>query len=168
MAIRSTAFERMRPFTVCSATRMCGYCVLIGAQKNGLRRLRAGLERLVRPADAPGSRPAECRVSDFSGTRSAARRVPPLWHREARTVGFPADNPDFTKRFAFYVGRRCRQASGTAFTGVLIKNEIVISMDGKGAWRDNVFVERFWRSISSPIHRPLPRLLQQPPTTHGA
>src|SRR6202030_3078381 len=39
------------------------------------------------------------------------------------------------------------QFSGMAFTSVLIKNEIVISMDGKGAWRDNVFVERFWRSI---------------------
>ena len=39
------------------------------------------------------------------------------------------------------------QFSGTAFTGVLIKNEIAISMDGKGAWRDNVFVERFWRSV---------------------
>ena len=39
------------------------------------------------------------------------------------------------------------QFSGTAFTGVLIKNEISISMDGKGAWRDNVLVERFWRSI---------------------
>ena len=24
---------------------------------------------------------------------------------------------------------------------------IAISMDGKGAWRDNVFVERFWRSL---------------------
>ena len=33
------------------------------------------------------------------------------------------------------------------FTGVLLKNEIAISMDGKGAWRDNVFVERLWRSI---------------------
>ena len=39
------------------------------------------------------------------------------------------------------------QFSGTAFTGVLIRNEISISMDGKGAWRDNVFVERFWRSV---------------------
>jgi len=39
------------------------------------------------------------------------------------------------------------QFSGTAFTGVLIRNEIAISMDGKGAWRDNVFVERFWRSV---------------------
>jgi putative transposase len=34
-----------------------------------------------------------------------------------------------------------------AFTGVLAKNEIRISMDGKGAWRDNVFVERLWRSV---------------------
>ena len=34
-----------------------------------------------------------------------------------------------------------------AFTGVLIKNAIAISMDGKGAWRDNVFVERLWRSV---------------------
>jgi transposase InsO family protein len=30
---------------------------------------------------------------------------------------------------------------------VLKKAEIQISMDGRGAWRDNVFVERLWRSI---------------------
>jgi putative transposase len=34
-----------------------------------------------------------------------------------------------------------------AFAGVLGKNDIRISMDGKGAWRDNVFVERLWRSV---------------------
>ena len=39
------------------------------------------------------------------------------------------------------------QFTGAAFTGVLIKNVIAISMDGKGAWRDNVFVERLWRSV---------------------
>jgi putative transposase len=33
------------------------------------------------------------------------------------------------------------------FTGVLNKAGIAISMDGKGSWRDNVFVERLWRSI---------------------
>ena len=33
------------------------------------------------------------------------------------------------------------------FTAVLIKAAIAISMDGKGAWRDNVFVERLWRTI---------------------
>ena len=31
------------------------------------------------------------------------------------------------------------------FTGLLIDTGITISMDGKGAWRDNVFVERLWR-----------------------
>jgi len=39
------------------------------------------------------------------------------------------------------------QFTGAAFTGVLTRNGIAISMDGKGAWRDNVFVERLWRSV---------------------
>ena len=34
-----------------------------------------------------------------------------------------------------------------AFTDVLHKSDIKISMDGKGAWRDNVFVERLWRTV---------------------
>jgi putative transposase len=34
-----------------------------------------------------------------------------------------------------------------AFTDVLRKHEIKISMDGKGAWRDNVFIERLWRTV---------------------
>src|SRR3984893_13260841 len=39
------------------------------------------------------------------------------------------------------------QFTGSAFTGMLASNGIAISMDGKGARRDNVFVERLWRSI---------------------
>src|SRR3954467_12192392 len=39
------------------------------------------------------------------------------------------------------------QFTGGVFTGVLTRNGIAISMDGKGAWRDNVFVERLWRSV---------------------
>src|SRR3974390_1799613 len=39
------------------------------------------------------------------------------------------------------------QFTGAAFTGVLANNGIAISMDGKGAWRDNVFVERLWRTV---------------------
>ena len=42
---------------------------------------------------------------------------------------------------------RARSSPGAAFTGVLANNGIAISMDGKGAWRDNVFVERLWRSV---------------------
>ena len=39
------------------------------------------------------------------------------------------------------------QFTSAAFTGLLIDNGIQISMDGKGSWRDNVFVERLWRSV---------------------
>jgi len=39
------------------------------------------------------------------------------------------------------------QFTGTIFTSALANNSIAISMDGKGAWRDNVFVERLWRSV---------------------
>jgi len=33
------------------------------------------------------------------------------------------------------------------FTNVLKENGIKISMDGKGRWRDNVFIKRLWRSL---------------------
>ena len=39
------------------------------------------------------------------------------------------------------------QFTSTIFTGLLLENAIAISMDGRGAWRDNVFVERLWRSV---------------------
>jgi putative transposase len=39
------------------------------------------------------------------------------------------------------------QFTSEAFTGRLKKEGIRISMDGKGRWRDNVFVERIWKSI---------------------
>ena len=37
-----------------------------------------------------------------------------------------------------------------AFTGLLRDNGIAISMDGKGSWKDNVFVERLWKSVKCP------------------
>jgi putative transposase len=39
------------------------------------------------------------------------------------------------------------QFTSAEFIKVLASREIKISMDGKGAWRDNVFVERLWRTI---------------------
>jgi putative transposase len=71
------------------------------------------------------------------------------------------------------------QFTVAAFTGVLIESGIAISMDGKGAWRDNVFVEQLWRSVKyeevylraydtaseARVHRALPRLLQSCITT---
>jgi putative transposase len=39
------------------------------------------------------------------------------------------------------------QFTSQDFTSVLLRDGIAISMDGKGSWRDNVFVERLWRTI---------------------
>lgn len=39
------------------------------------------------------------------------------------------------------------QFTSHAFISVLHREEIAISMDGRGAWRDNVVVERLWRSV---------------------
>jgi putative transposase len=39
------------------------------------------------------------------------------------------------------------QFSSAEFLSVLRRRQIQISMDGKGCWRDNVFVERLWRSV---------------------
>lgn len=39
------------------------------------------------------------------------------------------------------------QFTGKAFIKVLVDNKIKISMDGKGRWVDNVFIERLWRSV---------------------
>jgi putative transposase len=39
------------------------------------------------------------------------------------------------------------QFTSLEFTQLLAGKDIAISMDGKGSWRDNVFVERIWRSV---------------------
>ena len=39
------------------------------------------------------------------------------------------------------------QFTSEAFTGVLKEHDIKISMDGKGCYRDNIFVERLWRTV---------------------
>ena len=39
------------------------------------------------------------------------------------------------------------QFTSSAFTGVLKAAGVRISMDGRGRWMDNVFIERLWRSL---------------------
>jgi putative transposase len=43
------------------------------------------------------------------------------------------------------------QFTASSFIHVPQKNRIQISMDGRGAWRDNVFVERLWRWSSASL-----------------
>ena len=42
---------------------------------------------------------------------------------------------------------RAANFTSVAFTDVLTEAGIRISMDGKGRWMDNVFIERLWRSL---------------------
>jgi hypothetical protein len=52
------------------------------------------------------------RHADFSGIGGAAHRLSPLWQGVKRErLDFLADNPLYTTRFAYYVGRRCRSAT---------------------------------------------------------
>jgi putative transposase len=39
------------------------------------------------------------------------------------------------------------QFTGKAFTGLLEQHGVQISMDGKGSYRDNLFIERLWRTV---------------------
>lgn len=39
------------------------------------------------------------------------------------------------------------QFTSLEFTEMLKGHDIQISMDGKGCWRDNVVIERFWRTV---------------------
>ena len=39
------------------------------------------------------------------------------------------------------------QFTGTAFVGLVQQSGIALSMDDKGAWRDNLFIERLWKSV---------------------
>jgi putative transposase len=39
------------------------------------------------------------------------------------------------------------QFTSAEFVGLLKEHQIRISMDGKGCWRDNVVIERFWRTL---------------------
>lgn len=39
------------------------------------------------------------------------------------------------------------QFTGASFVRLIVENGVRLSMDGKGSWRDNIFVERFWRSV---------------------
>src|SRR5215213_11971275 len=70
-------------------------------------------------------------------------------HWAARTT--PA-SPDFGRGWGqcAHFPDPCNTASQFTshdFTGVLLQVGIALSMDGKGSWRDNVVVERLWRSI---------------------
>jgi Helix-turn-helix domain of transposase family ISL3 len=111
MVIRSRAFVREPPCVVCSVIPICGSCASNGAQKtvwgcSGLVRSGWHDRRLRRVRDLSS---VEFRIVPELEVRRVACRSCGTVKRER--LDFLADNAHFTKRFAFYVGRRRRQAS---------------------------------------------------------
>src|SRR5215472_7684619 len=111
MDIRSRAFERQRACAVYSVTHRFGSCGWTGAQKticSCCGRVQKGWYdrrlRHVRDLSSAGFRI----VLELEVRRVACRRCGTV---KRERLDFLADNVHFTKRFAFYVGGRCRQAS---------------------------------------------------------
>ena len=104
-------FARKPQCAACSVIRVYGLSGLIGTQKticDGCGQAQTGWydrrTRWVRDLSSAGYRI----VLELEVRRMACRTCGSV---KRERLDFLADNPHFTKRFAFYVGRRCRQAS---------------------------------------------------------
>src|SRR5574341_2253351 len=84
--MRSRAFVHNPRCAASSAIPKPGSLSLSGAQKNGLWLLWACSQRMVRPADAPGTRSVLRRPTCVPAGRGAAGAVQELWDGEARAA----------------------------------------------------------------------------------
>jgi putative transposase len=87
----------------------------------------------------------------FAGFDGASRRVLAWQLSNTLTTDFCLDAVQdavglYGTPEIFNTDQGC-QFTSQEFTGLLTHHGIQISMDGKGCWRDNVFVERLWKSI---------------------
>jgi putative transposase len=80
-------------------------------------------------------------VSDW-----ATRRV--LAHRVAITMEAEHAVAAIEEAFAKYgLPEIVNTDQGSQFTGAVLDRGVAVWMDGQGSWRDNVFIERLWRSV---------------------
>ena len=76
-----------------------------------MRLLRSQAGGLVRSQDLPGARSVVRRHADFPGIGDGRLDCRNCGKVKRERLDFLADNPHYTKRFAYYVGRRCRSAT---------------------------------------------------------
>lgn len=89
----SLDFVRRKRSRVSSVTRRRALLPTFAAQKNGVRNLRQGSLRLVRPESASGARSVLRRHTYLSGHRGAASPLPELRQGEARTSRLSGRQP---------------------------------------------------------------------------
>ena len=84
-------------------------------------------------------------IMDWYSRRVLSWRVSNTWIRTSVSRHWRKLYSALKRRDLQY--RPGSQFTCEAFTDVLKGHAIAISMDGKGRWVDNVFVERLWRSV---------------------
>ena len=87
-----------------------------------------------------------CAVMDWSSRRVLAWRLSNTLTTDFCMEAVQEAINRYGKPDIFNTDPGC-QFTSLEFTGLLKDQGIQISMDGKGCWRDNVFVERLWKSI---------------------
>lgn len=108
-------------------------CRLLGISRSGWYYERRGMLYLVAIMDWASRKVLSWRLSNTMDTRFCVEALEEAIARHGRPEIF---NTDQGSRF-----------TSDAWTSVLKENGIAISMDGKGRWMDNVFIERLWRSL---------------------
>ena len=87
-------------------------CASRVVKKNTLRDVSDVVSHVVRSNPSPRARSPVRRVARVSGRVRAARGLPDVWPAvKQERLDWLASNPHYTKRFAWYVGHRCRSAS---------------------------------------------------------
>lgn len=87
-----------------------------------------------------------CVILDWASRRVLAWRLSNSWTTDFCVEAVQEAMTRYGKPEIFNTDQGC-QFTSQEFTGLLNDHGIQISMDGTGRWRDNVFVERLWRSL---------------------
>jgi putative transposase len=87
-----------------------------------------------------------CAVLDWASRRVLAWRVSNTLTTDFCLEAVQEAMHHYGAPHIFNTDQGC-QFTSQEFTGLLKQHHIAISMDGTGCWRDNVFVERLWRSV---------------------
>ncbi len=117
-----------------------------------LRKL--AVTRPIPKCGRPTSRTCPWRAASFISLPSSTGSPGACWRGGCRSRSIPGCCIEALEEALARYGRPAifnsdqgSQFTSSAFTAVLHREKIAISMDGKGCWRDNVFVERLWRSV---------------------
>jgi len=111
MCIASPHFVRGRRYVGCLAIPRFASCGLSGGEKNFVRSLWSALAPNLRSQAAPGARPLGGNTRIYLEIESPRVRCRSCGKVKQEKLAWLSNNPFYTKRFAFFVGRRCRTST---------------------------------------------------------